>query len=283
MEITKIHVNNISFDQFTKEFWELEEPVIIQGVEIPEDSDLDEVDVKSIFKVKENEEYGWYNSYPKENLTPDFVLRNLERDDISKREMNFRVFMHPKGHQTLAHYDGNSVHGLNYQYKGKKEWIIISPKTPLNCIPFMYVVMEKELKELDDKFIHYKFTTSPGDLLFIPRYWQHQVTSLDDVNINFNWVVTPNYPAANVLGQREREIIKLRESFPIINKAYFPDSIDKYGGVGKSLTSNYTSSVSNFSMLKRLAYEIQNYIFLPYYFFTLKKRAKDFAQNNFNV
>ncbi len=283
MEIKRININKISFSEFTTKYWNQEEPVIIEGLAVPESHELNEVDVKSLFQVKENMEYGWYNSEPKENLTPEFVAQNLKREDISKRDMNFRIFMQPKGHQTLAHYDGNSVHGLNLQYKGEKEWIIVSPETPLKCIPFMYVVMENELRELDDKRLYYKFKTKPGDLLFLPRYWQHQVTSLKDVNINFNWVVTPNYPASNALGQREQEIIKLRESFPIINKAYFPDSIERYGGVGKSLTSNYTSSVTSLSMLKRLICELKNYIILPYYFFSLKKRAKSFAQNNFNV
>ena len=147
----------------------------------------------------------------------------------------------------------------------------------------MYVAMGRELSELPEIYNYYNFDLQQGEMLFLPRYWQHQVTSLDEVNINFNWVMTPKMPNDSVLGRRECEIIKLRESLPIVNRAFFPEPIANYGGVGKELTVNYTKSIGIMGSLKRLLLELSQYPQLLFHAAYLKKEAARFEKNNFNI
>ncbi len=267
---------------FIEKYWRQERPVIIENVSI-ENYNFSKEEIKKKFQNEKDKQIGWYDAKVTSELTPDFVAELLSRDDISTREKPMRIFMQPGGHRTFAHYDGNSIHGLNYQFKGSKEWIIISPNTPYSLIPFMYVVMNKEIATVPDHIDHYRFTMKEGDLLFLPRYWQHQVNSLAKVNINFNWVMTPLLPNQTRLGKREQEIIKLRKALPIINKAFFPEPINKYGGQGYTMVDAYTRDLSKFSILARLFKEVFNYIPFLFYYKNIKTRADLFKKNNFNV
>ncbi len=281
-EIERIDYKNFDYEDFITNYWLKEKPVIISNVSITNQY-LTVAEIKKQFQKSSSKQAGWYDAISDESLTPTFVKDLMQRDEISTREENFRVFLQPGGHKTLTHYDGNSIHGLNLQYRGLKEWIIISPNTPLRNIPFMYIVMKGELIDLPKNVEAYKFKTKPGDLLFLPRYWQHQVNSLGEVNINLNWVGTPRYPGNSKLAKRENDIILLREKIPIINKAFFPEPINRYGGEGKELTRNYTTQTNYFSILIRLTRELSNYLFLPLYYRTIRKRANMFIKNNFNV
>ena len=281
-EIDRIAYKDFNYQDFVEDYWLKEIPVLIENVTIS-NQNLSADDIKSMFQDESSKQAGWYDASTDYDLTPDFVQTLFSRADLSTREKNFRVFLQPGGHKTLAHYDGNSIHGLNLQYKGLKEWVIISPDTPLRNIPFMYIVMDKEIKEVPKGVEAYKFQTKPGDLLFLPRYWQHQVHSLDRVNMNFNWVGTPTYPGNSILAKRENEIIRLRETLPIVNKAFFPEPISKYGGKGKELTRAYVEKTSILATYYRLLREIANYFILPFYYKNIKSRANIFIKNNFNV
>lgn len=230
---------------------------------------------------------GWYNSNSVDNEiigTPEIVKQVMHRSDMSFREMPMRIFMQPGGHVTLPHYDGNSLHGLNLQVMGRKKWILTSPHTPLPTIPFMFAGMVKRDFHYDPaKYDFMEFETRSGDLLFLPRYWYHEVHSLDKVNLNINWVFTPLEPNENcLLGRREVEIVKLRKLMPLINKA-FPDDLNSYGGRGREIINRYTANVNNFRAFTRLLKEILKYPQMLILANQLKARAKEFSENNFNV
>ena len=52
---------------------------------------------------------------------------------------------------------------------------------------------------------------SAGDMLFVPRHWWHSVISLDEVNVNVNWVWTDlaTGPNDNPTAARDTENLKL--------------------------------------------------------------------------
>jgi hypothetical protein len=130
----------------------------------------------------------------------------------------------------------------------------------------------------------YEFETVPGDLIFLPRYMVHEVHSMEPVNLNLNWVCTPTSPnESSILGRREVEIVKLRKTLPLINKAFFPDNFSSYGGQGQELIDRYSREVSNTRMLKRLVKELAGYPRLLVLAKQLKERANEFSKNNFNV
>jgi hypothetical protein len=204
---------------------------------------------------------------------------------MSVRKSPMRLFMQPRGHVTLPHYDGNSLHGFNQQVIGKKKWIVTSPNTPLPNIPFMFAsLVGKNFKYNPRVYDFYEFETVPGDLIFLPRYMVHEVHSMEPVNLNLNWVCTPTSPnESSILGRREVEIVKLRKTLPLINKAFFPDNFSSYGGQGQELIDRYSREVSNTRMLKRLVKELAGYPRLLVLAKQLKERANEFSKNNFNV
>jgi hypothetical protein len=83
------------------------------------------------------------------------------------------------------------VNVFNIQVTGSKEWIIISPETPLASYPFLsFAVMgESDEKMLKNKR-YARFNLKQGEMLFVPPLWYHKVISKEDENISVNWIIT---------------------------------------------------------------------------------------------
>ena len=121
-------------------------------------------------------------------------------------------------------------------------------------------------------------------MVFIPRYWTHEVHSQQDVNLNINWVFTPRKPnLKSPLGRREVEIIRMRRDFPFVNKAFFPDKFNNYGGQGKILIDAYAKDVGLINVVTRLIKELIKYPKLLMLANEMRSKANDFSKNNFNV
>jgi hypothetical protein len=288
MQIDKILISELSDQQFIETYLLPEKPLLIKGVMTFDAEVLTPAYVINHFANENKREAGWFDADLVENgviQIPAFVKNVLSRTDMSVRKSPMRLFMQPGGHITLPHYDGNSLHGLNQQVLGKKHWIITSPNTPLPCVPFMFAgLVGKDFKYDPKKYDFYEFDTEPGDLLFLPRYWFHEVHSLAAVNLNLNWVCTPKEPnITSILGRREVEIVKLRKSMPLVNKAFFPDKFENYGGQGQQLIDTYSQDVTRIQMLSRLCKELAGYPKLLLLAKQIKQRANEFSKNNFNV
>lgn len=288
LTISRIDSSNLDFKSFIVEHLQAEQPLVIES---SDNIDLDIFTpeyIQTHFADDSKKEAGWYDADLVDEgciTIPEIVKSVMNREDMAVRKSPMRMFMQPKGHITLPHYDGNSLHGFNQQVIGKKKWIITSPNTPLPNIPFMFAGMVgKNFEYSEKKHDFMEFITKPGDILFLPRYWYHEVHSLDKVNVNVNWVFTPRYPNLKTkLGKREVEIVKLRQTLPLINKIFFPDKFDNYGGQGTELINTYSESVGFFQMLKRLVIEISGYPRLIILAKQIKQRAYEFSKNNFNV
>lgn len=288
LNIDKIDIADFDLETFYKDYLKPEKPVVITNVNSFDTEKLTAGYIAQNFTDEAKKEAGWYDADLVDDGTiriPDFVKSLLGRDDMSVRSSPMRIFMQPGGHVTLPHYDGNSLHGINQQVVGKKKWIITSPNTPLPNIPFMFAgAVGADFFYDETKYDFYEFETNPGDVLFLARYWYHEVHSLADININVNWVFTPKFPdESTALGRREVEIVKLRKSLPIVNKAFFPDKFDSYGGSGQELIENYSKDVSTSRMFKRLFVEMLGYPRMLMNARHLKKRAAEFDKNNFNI
>ncbi len=287
--IDRISINDISYDDFLNKYYLPEIPVILTDVHIAKDSDLTPEKIKAYFYNENNREAGWFDAeLPKQDTgpikLPNLVSSILKRNDISMRKRPMRAFMQPNGHKTLLHYDGNSLNGLNLQVRGKKEWTIISPDASISIMPFNFVASVSEgFTPSDTEFDYYNFTTSPGELLFLPRYWLHEVSCKDDININLNWVFTPNTPNyTSKLGQREGELLKLREILPFIRKITVNGG-ELYGGAGEIIEKNYIKSVKASAAFTRLFKEIAAIVPFLLHIKDIKHQAAKFSNNNFNV
>jgi hypothetical protein len=220
-----------------------------------------------------------------ENIyVPEIIRKLFERDDMSARALPMRIFLQPKGQQTLFHYDGNSLHVFNLQMKGRKIWRIISPKTPITSAPFLIASLVPKDFIIDyNKHDACELELLEGEMLFLPRYWIHDVGARDEVNINYNWVLTPTFPSMDsAVGQREVELLKLRRKIPLID-SLMVDSYGEYGGAGEELVSKYIKDIGIISVITRFFKEV---ILFPKALFLskeIKSMAADFEKNNFNM
>ncbi|GAA4651756.1 cupin-like domain-containing protein [Kistimonas scapharcae] len=288
LTIDRIDRRTINYQTFFDNYLKPEKPVILSGEDQYNPSLLEPDFIKAHYQVEEYRREGWFDSpLNKEDphiTIPPFIQKTLYRQDISLRPYPMRVFMQPKGHKTLAHFDGNSLSGFNWQIAGEKRWILVSPNTPLPCAPFaFFALVSLAFKVNPARHDFYDFITRPGDVLYLPRYWFHEVYSLQDKNININWVYTPLMPNRNtIIGRRECELLKLRKVFKPINRIML-DDFDEYGGNGVTIVNNYTKGVHTRTGISRFFKEI---VKLPKFILLgndLKLSARLFSQNNFNI
>jgi hypothetical protein len=282
--IDRVPLKELNEEYFVQHYLTTEKPLIITGFLM--DKAMSVQNVLRQFQKESRRKIGWYDaSISDSNIpTPPLIEGILHREELSLRPLAMRIFMQPKGHQTLYHYDGNSLHGFNLQVKGAKEWYLISPKTPLDTLPLMFVSLVKRgFTPNEKKHDYYHFELQEGEMLFLPRYWTHSVRALQEENINYNWVATPMHPDPNSpLGKRESELLMLRKKFPFINR-FLVDEYSEYGGKGKEIIENYIQGVSLYRVILRIFKELAS---LPKTLFLLKEikaMAKDFETNNFNV
>lgn len=285
-KITRIPIRDIDYEHFVKDYLLPEKPVIITGVDTYNEDEITSENVKKLFKDESRKSIGWYEApiLSSDETIPTLLHKVLERDDMSVRPLGMRLFMQPYGHKTLYHYDGNSLHGFNLQLKGTKHWYLVSPQTPLSSAPLMFVsLVPKGFTPDDNKHDYYDFETKPGEMLFLPRYWIHSVSTKAQENINYNWVMTPMFPQKNSpLGRRESELLFLRKKVPFINR-YLVDKFDEYGGKGEMIIERYIKDIGYSRLLFRILKELANVPKTLFLIKEIKDMASEFEKNNFKV
>lgn len=176
---------------------------------------------------------------------PDFLRAILSSDNVMKDSIAWRFWVNRKHNRTEFHYDTNAENVITVQVKGRKEWVLVSPETPLPCYPFTnFTLLKSEDKLLRNKH-YYKFDLEEGDLLYVPPYWYHRAVAKEDVNININWTFTKR--ATSVLSRefkRDIERINLLDylknhKWSFVRSAYAKaiGALPKVGGIGWGLKS----------------------------------------------
>ncbi|TYC65857.1 hypothetical protein FMN63_26225 [Stappia sp. BW2] len=67
---------------------------------------------------------------------PEFLKEVLSSDRIMKDSVAWRFWVNSRNNRTEFHYDTNAENVITVQVKGRKEWVLVSPDTPLPCYPF---------------------------------------------------------------------------------------------------------------------------------------------------
>ncbi|CAA7034985.1 unnamed protein product [Microthlaspi erraticum] len=157
--------------------------------------------------VKEYTDYTAYQTPPLFsddwlNMYLDSYQMHEDRDHFQKYDQiacsDYRfVYMGGKGSWTPLHADVFRSYSWSANVCGRKRWLLLPPpqshlvydRYMKNCI---YNIFE-EVNET--KFPGFKETTwleciqEPGDVIFVPSGWHHQVHNLEDtVSINHNWL-----------------------------------------------------------------------------------------------
>jgi hypothetical protein len=220
---------------FRTDFYEKEEPVLLRNVAtIPGAVESLARTLKAQIVHDEPDEKRarlWHDVRPDtiKHLyeTPQLIRELFESDDVLLRERYVRVWLSVRGHHTPWHYDANSQHVFNLQLRGTKRWRIVSPETPLMCVPFSNIGLYGNYSLSRKR--SFDFEAREGDLLFLPRYWFHSVTSLGDLNINLNWVLTSRRPTASRTARREAELLWIKRRLYRLLPSDLRRSLDAYG------------------------------------------------------
>ena len=187
--------------------------------------------------------------------TPELISTVMNPADAFLRENCVRIWFNPQGHISPWHYDGHSLHVFNLQLKGRKHWSIVSPETPLACMPFNNTCLLNRYSMRNRR--HYEFTLEEGDMIFLPRYWYHLVKSEHAMNVNVNWVLmSKQKPVDSKIARREAELMWIKETF---YSAMPPKSrwlVDNYAGGGLEAVQTLTESISAAAGFSRLAKEV---------------------------
>lgn len=115
----------------------------------------------------------------------------------------------PAGTVSVLHFD--RVHNLYVQIHGRKKWVLISPRRSVEVywpcddlrvgmLQFSPVDAEHPNLARYPRFADadaVEVILEPGDVLFVPTGWWHQVRSLDvSVSLNFFWIAPFGSPLA---------------------------------------------------------------------------------------
>lgn len=229
----------ISFEDFWTRYFEPEVPVVIRGAgaEWPALTTWNEKRVKEILSSEKsaNALSFWVRikrgALSSDYETPKWLDKTLDHQMVFPRKHHMRLWMHHDNHITDWHYDENMVSVFNAQVCGTKEWLIISPDTPLKCYPFTnFAILDTDDKLL--KSVNYsRFHLSPGDLLFLPPLWFHKVIAHHEPNISLNWLCTKTSTSVYTKAlEREVERYALQEALekrPLLSGYWAIDLLHK--------------------------------------------------------
>ena len=288
IEIPRIPAHELSIEGFLTRFYEPEQPVILTDLQPPCAGDEDAL----VWAIAHEAAAEWRNGHIAAGSfdgdgrlrVPELVSAMFARTDIAHKPKPLKLWMQPRGHRSLLHYDGNSLHGLNWQIAGRKHWLIISPQTPVRMMPFTWVAMARENFTPDPARHDFcELHTQPGDMLFLPRYWAHRVTCEGACNINLNWVWTPRAPNLNhTVGQRECATLKLRSWFRRFDRLVrYRVAVTNYGDGGEALFGNYADVANRWLLCKTFAREMGNAMLLPLFGEAVERQMQHMRDNNF--
>ena len=121
-------------------------------------------------------------------------------------QSTMQLWIGTQGNVTPLHYDRN--HGLLAQFAGRKELILFSHEDTRNLYPHVSYserahTSRADLHGLDAKdgkrfpklrnAQPYHCILQPGELLYMPPFWWHDVTSLDDcISVTLPWDISSN-------------------------------------------------------------------------------------------
>lgn len=287
-DIDRIPHADLSPSEFFAGHYQLERPLLVQGVPVPTET-LTPAFMKSRFADPGRKVLGWYDAPLSDDAAdpaypPELVRSSLRRPDVLTRDAPMRAWLQPPGHNTFFHYDGNGIHGFNLQVRGRKRWTLVDPSTPLRCVPFQYMALHRDgVDPSPARHEVYDFETGPGDMLFLPRFWFHRVSTLDEATINLNWVWTPREPnTSHATGRRECEILALSLRSRFLAGLRDPRPED-FGAGGIELARHYARTVPPGRLRARLLDELANALRTPFHYLSMRVQLRRFERSNFNV
>ncbi|XP_044750325.1 2-oxoglutarate and iron-dependent oxygenase JMJD4 [Coccinella septempunctata] len=137
----------------------------------------------------------------------------------SKDDYRF-VYMGPTGSWTPLHKDVMDTFSWSVNICGLKKWILFPPGQETHLIN-EFGQLPHSIEHLPKNIKYFIVMQHPGDALFVPSKWYHQVWNLaDTISINHNWVNATNihHMKSNILQglmeiQKELQHLSSDENF----------------------------------------------------------------------
>lgn len=152
-------------------------------------------------KIQTGADVGYASQLPLLEYFPE-LLRVLQPPRYFSTSLltQANIWIGPAGTNSNLHCDPD--HNLFFQVEGRKRVRLISPKDskPLkpvrNTFHDMYSPVDltdsAQLEELARVVKVYETVVEPGDVLYIPAFWWHNIDSLaPSVSLNFWWITPP--------------------------------------------------------------------------------------------
>lgn len=158
---------------------------------------------------------GWYFRRTHPELMQDYTVPAVFANDWIDRFLPDRlnpkgttILLGPKGTFTKLHRDLMRTHGWNTQLRGRKRWLLVDPV----YTPDAYIETRQssgyfpgtdiDAPDLDrypnlDRIRYTETILEPGDTIFFPAGWLHQVNALEDsISLHHNYISANNFLGA---------------------------------------------------------------------------------------
>lgn len=229
---------DLSFATFLERYYKTEQPVIIEGTsgrwpaKHRWTADYLQRALADDPRAKASALWYWLDTgaMSDDYAVPEIINALYGADLALPRTENLRIWVHEAGNVSPVHFDANMINIFNVQVTGSKEWVLFSPRTPLQCYPFSnYAIIRGNEAALLEGRIHTRFVLRTDDMLYIPPCWSHKVTALEQENISLNWVMTNRHTDVSTAGmEREQEIYTLQLLFRRHRYAWVRAAFEKF-------------------------------------------------------
>jgi Cupin-like domain len=154
---------------------------------------------------------GWYFRHTHPELTQDYAVPRVFANDWLERYMPARwdpkgttIILSPKGTFTKLHRDLHCSHGWNTQIRGTKRWLLVPPQhTPDAYLEtrqssgyFPGTDVDAPDLEKYPRLANIRYLEGvlhPGETIFFPRGWLHQVHGLESsISLHHNYIAGNN-------------------------------------------------------------------------------------------
>jgi hypothetical protein len=193
---------------------------------------------------------------------PAFLADHLYGDAHLTRRHHYRLFVHPKGHVTSLHYEGNLLDVWSLQLAGTKRWKLRRGDVAHRLLPFYFVDNQASYAGFtDEPEWTYVVDLAPGELLYLPRGWYHHVECLTDDNVALSVVSAPKDPARldAVTLDTYREQLALQVHLRALLPRRFGAKVDTFvtnDATGHHWAHHYIAGVPATKILRRLASDL---------------------------
>ncbi len=201
-------------------------------------------------------DWHFFKEFPHVNLysTPSYFVSDWLNEYWASKSDDYRfLYLGPKGSWTPFHSDVFGSFSWSANVTGHKKWIFFpKDQEPKNVYDILEIIPEGDLTDFSSKthddLQYFEIQQGPGEVIFVPSGWYHQVTNLTDtLSINHNWFNGTNI--GFVLEQLKAELVKVQAE---ISDCYEENNEEWRELCQKLLLASHGMNYSSFIQLLQL-------------------------------